>query len=212
METIKNLEGSIAIIGDTGSGKTVFERWFLKKIQRPMIILDFKNTKHLNGYGYEVHTLDELYNAWNDEKKKNFSFLFRPTIPSDIENLREFNRGLAEEIAWKYWKIKTPMYLVIDELRQCVKSPKDEPPGLYTWLALGRERKKDLIFAIQRPQWISVGFIAEARHLFHFQTNVKDIELLSWLPYDLTKIQNYQYIHYDQEKKLAIPHQKVPFR
>ena len=26
------------------------------------------------------------------------------------------------------------------------------------------------------------------------------------------QIQNYQYIHYDQEKKLAIPHQKVPFR
>lgn len=213
MEKIKNLEGSIAILGDTGSGKTVFLRWFLEKIQRPMIILDFKHTKHLNGYGYEVHTLEELYNAWNDEKKKRYSILFRPITPSDIENLREYQRGLAEEIAWKFWNLKkTKMYIVIDELRNCVKSHKDEPPGLYTWLSQGRELKKDLIFGIQRPQWVSVGFIAEARHIFHFQTNEKDIELLSWLPYDLTKIKDYQYYHYDQEKREAIPHKKVPFR
>ena len=211
MEKIKSFEGSIALLGDTGSGKSVFLAKLLESIKRPMIILDFKHTKHLNKYGVECHTLDEVYTAWNNEKIHRI--LFRPTIPENIENLRDYQRELTEKIAWKFWKLKnTKMYLVIDELRSCVKSAKDEPPGLFTWLSLGRELKKDLIFGIQRPQWIAVGFIAEARHIFHFQTNEKDIELLSWLPYDLTKIQTYQYYHYTAETRQANLHKPVRFK
>lgn len=144
----------IAVIGKTGSGKTVLANWVLSLApfdRQPYVIVDYKHDRliaELDHIGVnELGLTDKL-------PKKPGVFVLRPK-PTDIE--------AVEAWMWKVWE-QERIGLYFDEMYMV-----PDIGALKAILTQGRSKKIPAIMLSQRPVWMSRFMLSEADHYSVFK-------------------------------------------
>lgn len=147
----------LAIIGTTGSGKTVAALFHLAMQdwdKRPWFVLDFKGDEHIAAIdGYEeIDVNDPL-------PTEPGIYVARPFIDQieEVDNflMRIYNRGNVG--------------LWVDEGYEIAKSK-----ALRRLLTQGRSKKISVIFLVQRPRNIDLTVLSEAQYYQLFEINYPD--------------------------------------
>lgn len=149
----------IAIIGRTGSGKTVFGAWTLALAPfhlQPYIIVDYKGDELLNG----VERIRRLELSDKIPTRPGV-YLVQPRPQIDDEKLGDF--------FYKIWD-QEKVGLFLDEAFM-VPTKGGALEGILTQ---GRSLKIPVIALTQRPAWISRYFFSEADFFAVFHLNVAD--------------------------------------
>lgn len=159
-----------AIVGSTGSGKTVFGLWCLSQRnydQMPFIIVDFKR----EGLIAEIPRLEEIDIDGKIPKHAGL-YVVRPGV-------LDVDAGNVTEFLFRVWD-REHTGLFIDE--GYMIPPRD--PGLRTVLTQGRSKHIPVISLSQRPAHISPFLLSEAefKSVFYLE-HPRDIERLNeWMP------------------------------
>jgi hypothetical protein len=150
----------VAIVGRTGSGKTVAAIWHLSKAdftERPWILLDYKNDELINGIERaEVVTYDEL--------PELPGVYILKVMPGDEEHIEEWFRQVWE---------RENLGILIDE--GYMIDPRSQ--WFNACLTQGRSKRIEMIILSQRPVWLSRFVFSEADFFQIFDlTHVKDMD------------------------------------
>lgn len=150
----------VAIVGRTGSGKTVAAVWHLSNAdfdERPWILLDYKNDELINGIERaEVVSYDELPDLPGVYILK--------VMPGDEEHIEEWFR--------KVWE-RENLGILIDE--GYMIDPRSQ--WFNACLTQGRSKRIEMIILSQRPVWLSRFVFSEADFFQIFDlTHVKDMD------------------------------------
>lgn len=185
-----------AIVGTTGSGKTVFGLWALSHRnydQKPWVIIDFKREPqigaipHLEEFGIDDAVPDEpgLYAV-------------RPT-PYDIDT-----GGVSDLLMRIYEQENTGVF--IDE--GYMIRPMDR--GLRALLTQGRSKHIPMICLAQRPAHISPFLLSESefKSVFYLEHPADIDRINEWMPAcDPSKLPDHHSLYYQREgrqlKRLA---------
>jgi DNA helicase HerA-like ATPase len=159
-----------AIVGRTGSGKTIFGLWQLsgRSFDRmPWIIVDFKRDEHIA----RIPRLTEIDVTGSIPKRRGL-YVVRPT-PTDID------AGVVTEFLFRVWD-RERTGLFIDE--GYMLPPRDR--GLRTVLTQGRSKRIPMISLSQRPAFISPWLLSESEFITAFSLkHPADIERMQdWMP------------------------------
>ena len=181
----------LAIVGRTGSGKTVAAVWHLSNAdfdERPWIILDYKNDELINGINRaKVIGFEEL--------PEDPGIYILKIIPGDEEKVS----------AWFYsvWK-RGDMGVLIDE--GYMIDPREK--WFNACLTQGRSKRISIIVLSQRPVWLSRFVFSEADFFQIFDlTHVKDMDKVrEYVRDDGSQqmdepLQNYHSWYYDVSRK-----------
>ena len=194
------MSGGTFIGGLTGGGKSVLTRSIADKLKGYVIVYDMKNTKWWDTFGLHVVSVESFISQFNIHKNNVKRYVIRPkTTLKQNEDITERSRKDIEKLLTKLWRLNVPIFFIIDELANAVRTNRDVPPNMKMWLILGREDNKNIIFCSQRPQFVSTMFLTETRRNFMFQLHPADYKLLKWLPYadELSKAPRYYFIFHD---------------
>lgn len=149
-----------AIVGRTGSGKTVAAVWHLSNAdfdERPWIILDYKNDELINSI--ERAELIEY-----DELPSEPGIYILKVMPGDEERIEEWFRQVWE---------RENLGVLIDE--GYMIDPRSQ--WFNACLTQGRSKKISMIILSQRPVWLSRFVFSEADFFQIFDlTHVKDMD------------------------------------
>lgn len=148
------------IIGPTGSGKTQFGAWMLRRLpQSPVIIMDTKGEESFPALpkAQVVSTWDDVHKAANDQDCDYV--VFRPD-DIDPEVLDEHLADFFDEFEG------TPIYL--DEVGDFHTHTGYAGPGLMHLLRKGRSRGLTTVMSTQRPAFISGSLYSETQKFFVF--------------------------------------------
>ena len=150
----------VAIVGRTGSGKTVAAIWHLSNAdfdERPWILLDYKNDELINGIQRaELVTYDELPDLPGVYILK--------VMPGDEERIEEWFR-----MVWG----RENLGILIDE--GYMIDPRSQ--WFNACLTQGRSKRIEMIILSQRPVWLSRFVFSEADFFQIFDlTHVKDMD------------------------------------
>lgn len=167
----------VAIVGRTGSGKTVAAIWHLSEAdfdERPWILLDYKNDELINRIGRaefisaeEVPDLPGVY--------------ILKVKPGDEERIEEWFR-----LAWE----RENLGILVDEGYMIDRNSQ----WFNACLTQGRSKRIEMIILSQRPVWLSRFVFSEADFFQIFDlTHVKDRD----------KVQ--EYIRDDEREQLEQP-------
>jgi hypothetical protein len=150
----------LAIVGRTGSGKTVAAIWHLSNAdfdERPWIILDYKNDELINGIARaELIHYDEL----PDEP----GIYILKVLPGEEEQVSEWFKRV-----WEHENLG----VLIDE--GYMIDPRDQ--WFNACLTQGRSKQISMIILSQRPVWLSRFVFSEADFFQIFDlTHSKDMD------------------------------------
>lgn len=150
------------IVGMTGSGKTAFLCWLLKRLpQSPIVIYDIKDEEKFPRLDFStiVTTHEEILEAI--DKAESDYIVVRP--PADILGEPE----ALDHYLWQHYERLHGVTAVIDEAPAFHRNGRAFK-GLTALLARGRSRGITTIVAAQRPAMISRSCITESQNLFCF--------------------------------------------
>ncbi len=139
----------IAIIGATGSGKTVLAKYLLDHTVRAVII-DPKHTFELEGF--------KVIKSRPFFRGKKYHYIYRPTAAKDKE--------LAELLLY-FWRIGDTI-IYIDELSTIAEGYPLTTGVLLEIARTGRERSVGLWVTMQRPRFVPKLFLTESEQMFVF--------------------------------------------
>lgn len=147
-----------AVVGRTGSGKTVAGMWVLSKSRfdiQPFILIDYKRDELISRItrAREITFKDKL-------PKQPGVYVIRP-LPGQEEQL--------EDWFWRVWQHEQ-LGLYIDEGYSV-------PAQSAAWrsiLTQGRSKRLPVIALSQRPSWVSRFIFSEADYIACFQLNHVD--------------------------------------
>lgn len=151
-----------AIVGRTGSGKTIAAIWHLSNAdfdQRPFIILDYKNDEHINSIA-RAYELD--YDTLPDEP----GIYILKVLPGDADE--------GKVSAWfkSVWEHED-LGILIDE--GYMIDPRDQ--WFNACLTQGRSKNISMIILSQRPVWLSRFVFSESDFFQVFDlTHSKDMD------------------------------------
>lgn len=193
---LPNTTQRVAIMGRTGSGKTVCAAWLLShaayKIQ-PYIIFDFKRDKLLG----KVDAKEITFKTRLPEKPG--LYIIHPTVGEEER---------VEELLWKIWE-KENVGVYIDEAYMIPKSSQ----SFQALLTQGRSKHIPVIALTQRPAWISRFLFSESDFLCAFHLNdARDRQSAQqFLPADLeTRLPDYHSHWYDVGQNKTYTLRPVP--
>lgn len=149
----------VAIIGRTGSGKTVFGAWILSRApfdKQPYIIVDYKGDDLLNS----IARVPEL--RVGEIPKQPGLYIVHPRVDEEIE---------VNDWLWKIWAHEQ-IGLYFDEGYN-VPSPLKRN-AFASILTQGRSKRIPAIILTQRPSWISRFVFSEADFFAVFHLNQDD--------------------------------------
>lgn len=135
----------IAIVGRTGSGKTIAGLWHLSRKnfdRKPWVILDFKMDESLNNIDRAEHI-----DITDKAPKRPGIYLVHP-LPSQEKEVEDF--------LWKIWAQENTG-VFIDEGYMLGDSP-----AFRALLTQGRSKRIPMIVLSQRPVWISRFVFSES--------------------------------------------------
>jgi hypothetical protein len=149
-----------AIVGRTGSGKTVAALWHLSNSdfdERPWILLDYKNDEHINSIARaELIDYDDLPDAPG--------IYILKVLPGEEEKVDEWFKTVWE---------RENIGIVIDE--GYMIDPRSQ--WFNACLTQGRSKHISMIILSQRPVWLSRFVFSEADFFQVFDlTHVKDMD------------------------------------
>jgi DNA helicase HerA-like ATPase len=149
-----------AIVGRTGSGKTVAAVWHLSNAdfdERPWVILDYKNDEVINA-------IERAEPLAYDELPEYPGIYILKVIPGDEEKISDWFRSVWE---------RENMGVFIDE--GYMIDPRDD--WFNACLTQGRSKKISMIILSQRPVWLSRFVFSEADFFQVFDlTHSKDMD------------------------------------
>lgn len=149
-----------AVVGRTGSGKTVAAVWILSRAdfdERPWVILDYKNDALINSIARaEIITYDEL--------PELPGIYILKVLPGDKDRVDEWFRTV-----WEHEE----MGVLVDE--GYMIDPRSE--WFNACLTQGRSKRISMVILSQRPVWLSRFVFSEADFFMVFDlTNVDDMK------------------------------------
>ncbi len=150
-------QNRIAIVGSTGTGKTVAGLWHLSNadlLNRPWIIFDFKNDENIAELAARELTLRET-------PKKPGLYVYRP-IP-------ELHDAEVRAALWRIWKQEN-IGVFTDE-GFMLGSERNKNPALNALLTQGRSKNIQMITLSQRPAWMSRFVFSESDFFQVFRLN-----------------------------------------
>jgi hypothetical protein len=167
----------LAIVGRTGSGKTVAAVWHLSNAdfdERPWILLDYKNDELING-------IERAEVIGYDELPELPGVYILKVLPGDEERVEEWFRAVWE---------RENIGVLIDE--GYMIDPRSQ--WFNACLTQGRSKKIAMIILSQRPVWLSRFVFSEADFFQCFDlTHVKDMDKVR------------EYIRDDEREQLERP-------
>jgi hypothetical protein len=149
-----------AIVGRTGSGKTVAAVWHLSNAdfdERPWILLDYKNDELIN-------SIERAEQIDYDEMPEEPGIYILKVLPGDEERVSEWFKQV--------WETEN-VGVLIDE--GYMIDPRDQ--WFNACLTQGRSKKISMIILSQRPVWLSRFVFSEADFFQIFDlTHSKDMD------------------------------------
>jgi DNA helicase HerA-like ATPase len=158
-----------AIVGTTGSGKTIFGLWCLSHrsyTEMPWIIIDSKRDEHIAQL-----PADEIKTG-DDVPREAGLYVVRPTVD-------EIDDGAVSDLLMRIWDAERTG-IFIDE--GYMLPPRDR--GLRTVLTQGRSKRIPMICLSQRPAFVSPFLLSESevKSIFYLE-HPADIERVNeWMP------------------------------
>ena len=178
----------IAVVGRTGSGKTVAGLWHLSNanyLSMPWVIIDFKTDEHINSIERAQ------YITTKDTAKRPGIYIVQPE--PDDEDLEDFLTRI-----WQ--RGRTGVY--VDE-GYMMSENKGVERRFRTLLTQGRSKHIPMIVLSQRPAWISRFVFSESDffQIFHLNDD-RDVQTVSsFLPRGAYKrLPDYHSVYYDVNK------------
>ena len=151
MPSLPSVHDRIAILGRTGSGKTVAGLWHLSKMpldKMPFVIVDFKRDQ-------EIRRLKAQEISEAKEIGKRGLYVFRADPNDDDDQI--------EEMLYDIWR-REKTGLFIDEGYLLAKSR-----AFHAILMQGRSKRIPVITCSQRPVWLPRAVWSESNHFQVFQ-------------------------------------------
>lgn len=186
----------VAVIGRTGSGKTVKGAWLLAKsnfMRVPRVIVDYKGDTLLNS----IDRIEEI--GFKTVPRHGGLYIIRPHIHQSDE---------MESWLWRVWE-RERVGLYFDEAFMLPNSGHQRRGALQALMTQGRSKTIPIISLVQRPSQISLFVFSEADYydVFHLQ-RLQDRKTVAELadcfnPKHLDKLERYHSHWYDvAENKL----------
>lgn len=144
----------VAIMGRTGTGKTVFASWLLSLApfhKQPYVIVDYKRDRLFAD-------IEPIEISTGEVPRWPGLYVVRP-LPSDVDGV--------EKWMWKVWE-REKVGLFFDEMYVL-----PDKGALRAILTQGRSKRIPVIALSQRPKWISRFVLSEADHYGVFALNHK---------------------------------------
>lgn len=151
------------IIGKTGSGKTNFAKFLLKRANyRPFVIYDSKVENSFLSLPDSIlaTTQDEVAEALNDEKIDFVIYRPEPEIVADPSAM--------DELLQIHYNQYSGVGAYIDEIYQFHQNGR-ALPGLVGLLTRGRSRGITLLMSSQRPSYFSRFVLTESERFYIFE-------------------------------------------
>lgn len=174
---LPTLKQRVAVIGKTGSGKSVFGLWLLSRAafhEQPFVIVDYKHDELIEHIDYApVIGYDEI-------PKQPGIYILRPH-PSEDEQMEGFLR--------KVWE-RGRVGLYFDETAEL---PKHYGKGaLHACLTQGRSKRIPVIACTQRPTGVAPAIFTEADFFacFYLQKPEDVQSFARYTPWDAREIIN----------------------
>ena len=143
MQMVPNPDEQGSVIGQTGSGKSVWTKKLIVPYigKRQIIILDPKHDDIWNGLGTIVSNPDKI---WKLKFPKTEVVIYRPD--GDLASDYDAYDDIFEQVYQEGNRL-----LVVDETRKVVKNAQSYGKGLDDLCTRGRKRECTRIFGMQRP-------------------------------------------------------------
>lgn len=175
----------VLFVGTTGFGKTELARFFLRGMNR-VVVIDPKHMIQWEGYrrGRGLPTFGD-----------DFHVIYRPRLEDDFE---------LAMLIHKLGKMKR-LTIYCDELMSLVEMFPEATRQLEDVVRTGRERHVAVWSAMQRPRWVPIFFLSEAEVKFQFYLNdFADRERMSHFstPEVLDDLDYYQFWYYRVNQKV----------
>jgi hypothetical protein len=149
----------VAVIGRTGSGKTVFGAWLLSVcnfMKTPRVIIDYKGDELLNS----IERIEEI--DFKTIPRHGGLYIIHPRVDE---------KDAMEAWLWKIWK-RQRIGLYFDEAYMLPNSGYQARSGsLAAIMTQGRSRKIPVISLVQRPSQINLFVFSEADYYAVFHLN-----------------------------------------
>jgi hypothetical protein len=189
-------QNRIAVVGSTGTGKTVAGLWHLSNadiLLRPWVILDFKRDPHIAKLAAQELTLTQT-------PKRPGLYVYRPIPERDDDAVRA--------LLWRIWE-RENIGLFTDEGYMLG----NRNPALNALLTQGRTKNIQMITLSQRPVWMSRFVFSESDFFQVFRLNdrrdYENIQAMCGL--DITRrLPSYHSHYYDVGQDLGIELAPVP--
>lgn len=180
---LPNDSNRLALLGMTGSGKTVAGLWHLslRSFNRmPWIIFDFKLDNNIA----KIPRIIEVDHTKKPPTKPGL-YVVRPSRHTADE---------IEDYLWKIWE-NGNTGVFIDEGYMIDRYSK----ALRAILTQGRSKRIPVIMLSQRPSWICPFLLSESEYLqLFFMHNPRDIKTMrEWVPFDGNLPRNFNSVYFD---------------
>ena len=192
------VQNRLAVVGSTGSGKTVAGLWHLSKadlLDRPWIIFDFKRDSH-------IALLNARELPLNVVPKSPGLYVYRPIPERDDDAVRK--------LLWGIWAQEN-IGVFVDEGYMLG----NRNPALNALLTQGRSKNIQMIILSQRPVWMSRFVFSEADYFQIFRLNDRrDYDVIqSMISLDIQRrIPSYHSHYYDVSEDAGCELLPVPKR
>lgn len=190
----------LAVIGRTGSGKTVAALWHLSRRNlqaRPWIVYDYKTDEHINAIERAQHVDTDFVPKGRDKGV----FIVHPLPEQDDE-------AVANQM-WALWR-RGNVGVYIDEGYMIDSKNK----AFKALLTQGRSKRIPMIVLSQRPVWLSRFVFSEADFIQCFDlTDERDWSTVeSFMPVEFDRnLKEYHSRYYDVGKRRLNTFAPVPY-
>nr|BDD44506.1 hypothetical protein 6 [Moraxellaceae bacterium] len=163
----------MAVIGKTGSGKSVYVQKLIAEMDR-LVIFDPKRSYRKEAKklrAYVAQDLGDLLETLRDNADKSFRVIYEPTPTREEQELSDVCMVL-EMLQRPYLdgKANAKVTLVVEELHQGNPNPPSrEFVGFARCIQMGRESGINVIGVTQRPQSVSKYFRENIERMAVFQ-------------------------------------------
>jgi hypothetical protein len=137
-----------AIVGSTGSGKTIFGLWCLSRRnydRKPWLLIDFKHDEHIG----KIPRVEEIDVTSRIPKHKGL-YVVRPSI-------KELDDGSVTDMLFRIWE-RENIGVFVDEGYMIPRLDR----GMRALLTQGRSKRIPMINLSQRPAFVSPFLLSES--------------------------------------------------